>query len=226
MAATHVEREDGTGTPAAGTAAPPPLPVPVPELSADSPGAHLPDDLVDGLDRTIRRLRRSMIKPPAMLVPVPSLGRQVDIAKIFACDAVEELSSSGGSVTVKDVASSLDLEHSTVSRLLSEAESEGFLTRGTDPDDRRRTTVELTDIGHAVVSDATAMTRFFTRLLLADWDRDDLDQLTRLLGKLADTVSSRMDLLPDLADREFARTHPEIAESVGQMLRDAHRPRR
>ncbi len=224
MAATHVEREDGTGAQAPGT--PAPLPLPVPELSEDSPGAHLSDDLVDGLDRTIRRLRRSMIKPPAMLVPVPSLGRQVDIAKIFACDAVEELSSAGGSVTVKDVASSLDLEHSTVSRLLSEAETEGFLTRGTDPDARRRTTVELTEVGHAVVSDANAMTRFFTRLLLADWERDDLEQLTRLLGKLADTVAARMDLLPDLAAREFARTHPEIADSVGQMLREAHRPRR
>jgi len=145
----------------------------VPESTVDMPGAHLPDDLVDTLDRSFRRLRKSMIRPPAGQVPVPALGRQVDAAKIFACDAVSELFETLELVSVKDVATELDLEHSTVSRLLSDIEHDGLVVRGVDPTDRRRTTVELTDLGRAVVADATAISRYFTRILLAEWPRED-----------------------------------------------------
>ena len=179
-------------------------------LASDAPGSHLPDTLVDSLDRAIRRLRKSMIRPPAGLVPVPSLGRQLDIAKIFACDAVADLSADGATVTVKDVAAALDLEHSTVSRLLGEVEEDGLVVRGSDPTDRRRTTIALTDLGRAVVSDATAMTRFFTRLLLSEWPREDVESLSRLMGRLAETVHSKLDELPVQAMAEFCRVHPEV----------------
>ncbi len=172
-------------------------------------GAHLPDALVDTLDRSFRRLRRSMIRPPAGLVPVPALGRQLDIAKIFACDAVAELSTTRASVSVKDIAAELDLDHSTVSRLLGEVEEDGLLVRGSDPVDRRRTTVALTDLGRAVVLDATAITRSFTRILLAEWPVEDVEALTALLGRLADTVHRRLDSLPELAMAEFRRSHPD-----------------
>ena len=175
-------------------------------VDAPVPGSHLADGLVDSLDKSFRRLRRSMIRPPSGLVPVPTLGRQLDIAKIFACDAVDELTQSQGTVSVKDVAASLDLDHSTVSRLLGEVEDDGLLVRGVDPADRRRTTVALTELGHAVVADATAMHRFFTRILLAEWPASDVEELARLMTRLAETVQERMDMLPELAMTEFACT--------------------
>lgn len=184
-------------------------------------GAHLPDDLIDALDRSIRRLRRVMLRPIAAQVPVPSLGRQLDVAKIFACDAVAELSSLQSAVTVKDVAALLDLEHSTVSRLLTEAETEGLLVRAPDPQDRRRTTVALTDLGRAVVVDATQMTRFTTRLLLAEWTRDDVAGLQAQLGRLADTVASRLDAIQEVALHELESPH--AAASPAPASRDTQR---
>lgn len=172
-------------------------------LSAAELGAALPDTLIDQLDRSIRRLRRVMLRPIAGQVPVPSLGRQLDVAKIFACDAVAELRAVQDTVSVKDVATLLDLEHSTVSRLLTEVEAEGLLVRAPDEGDRRRTTVSLTDLGRAVVTDATAMTRFTTRLLLAEWDRDDVEDLQRLLAQFADTVGARFDLIQHAAMAEL-----------------------
>jgi DNA-binding MarR family transcriptional regulator len=171
---------------------------PVPLAHAPMPaaaGAELPDALIDTLDRAIRRLRRVMIRPITGQVPVPALGRQLDFAKIFACDAVAELSAGQDVVTVKDVAATLDLEHSTVSRLLGEVEAEGLVVRAPDPTDRRRTTVALTDLGRAVVSDATSMTRYFTRMLLAEWPREDVEDLQRLLARLGETVSGRFDAI-------------------------------
>jgi DNA-binding MarR family transcriptional regulator len=188
---------------------------------APDAGAHLPDDLVDALDRSIRRLRRVMLRPIAAQIPVPSLGRPLDVAKIFACDAVAELSAVQEAVTVKDVAALLDLEHSTVSRLLTEAEAEGLLVRAPDPQDRRRTTVALTDLGRDVVVDATLMTRFTTRLLLAEWTRDDVVDLQRQLGRLADTVATRLDAIQQAALHELEAPH--LAAAAAQVARDAQR---
>jgi DNA-binding MarR family transcriptional regulator len=193
-----------------------------PALPVEPAGAHLPDALVDSLDRTLRRLRRAMMKPPATTVPVPALGKPLDMAKIFACDAVSDLAQRKPSVTVKDVAAELELEHSTASRLLSDVEQDGLVTRGTDPDDRRRTTLELTDLGESVVGDATAITRFFTRLLLSEWPREDVEDLTRLLGRLADTVHEKLDVLPERAMAEFARQHPELAEAGAEIIKHVH----
>jgi DNA-binding MarR family transcriptional regulator len=176
-------------------------------VGAPSRVDELPDELVDTLDRAFRGLRKSMIRPPAGSVPVPALGRQLDMAKLFACEAVAELSETQASVSVKDVAALLDLEHSTVSRLLGEVEDDGLVVRGVDPADRRRTTISLTYLGRAVVADATAMSRFFTRILLADWDRHDVEQLTTLMSRLSGTVHDRLALLPELALQQFASEH-------------------
>jgi DNA-binding MarR family transcriptional regulator len=181
------------------------------EATVTLPGGHLPDSLVDSLDRAFRRLRKSMIRSPAGQVPVPALGRPLDKARIFACDAVDELAQTNPTVTVKDVASTLDLEHSTVSRLLSEIEDDGLITRGVHPFDRRRTTVALTELGHAVVADATSMSRFFTRALLAEWSEADVEELARLMTRLSETVHVRLELVPALAMEQFhqARTPEE-----------------
>jgi DNA-binding MarR family transcriptional regulator len=188
----------------------------IPPIASDAPGSHLPDGLVDTLDRALRRLRKSMIRPPQGLVPVPALGRQLDVAKIFACDAVAELAPGHPVVSVKDVAAMLDLEHSTVSRLLGEMEDDGLVTRGSDPADRRRTTIALTGLGRAVVADATTMTRFFTRLMLSDWPREDVEELTRLMGRLAETVHSKLDQLPAQAMAEFCRVSQDaVTEPTG-----------
>ena len=82
-------------------------------------------------------------------------------------------------------------------------EDDGLVTRGSDATDRRRTTIALTDLGRSVVADATSMTRFFTRLLLSDWSREDVESLTRLLGRLAETVHTKLSALPAQAMAEF-----------------------
>ena len=153
----------------------------------------LPDELLDALDRAFRRLRRGMVRPPTGQVPVPVLGHQLDVAKVLACDALAELCSARAAIAVKDVAQLLDLEHSTVSRLLGECEADGLVVRSQDPQDRRRTNVALTDLGAAVVSDGAQLKRRFMRLVLADWPRSDVDELQRLITQLADALGARTD---------------------------------
>ena len=180
-------------------------------------GAHLPNDLVDSVDKTFRRLRKATVKPPAAQLPMPCLGRPLDVAKIFACDAVADLAELGSPVSVKDVALALDLEHSTVSRLLGELEEDGLIIRGVDPGDRRRTTIGLTELGRAVVADATTMSRFFTRILLAEWTRDEVDELARVMTRLAATIHDRLPLVPELATQEFCGD-PQMAQILAATM--------
>ncbi len=65
-----------------------------------------------------------------------------------------------------------------------------------------------------MVTDATAMHRFFTRMLLAEWDHDDVEELTRLVSKLAETVQSRFDILGELARAEFCSPAPDVSTST------------
>lgn len=166
------------------------------------------------IDRAIMHMRRMLAKPPELSMPMPSLGRSVEVAKVHACLAVAEVSGEHSpdagdkrTVSVKDVAAVLDVEHSTASRLLGEAESEGLVIRGADPDDRRRTTVALTDDGRQVVQDSDAMRTWAMGQVFTDWSERDLKVLATMLERMSQTLSERM---PDVlcAARERVETRP------------------
>lgn len=170
---------------------------------------QLDDDLLDALDDAFRRLRRAVVKPPHTTVPVPSLGRRLELAKLLACDALADLADDDpdrNPLTVKDVALALQLEHSTVSRLLGEMEADALVRRGVDDSDRRRTTVSLTDTGRAAVQDQREVRRFVTRAVLTGWSEHDATTLARLLDRLADSVAA---MVPELIERARAESSAE-----------------
>lgn len=136
-------------------------------------------------------LRRATARPPVNELPIPGLGRRVDLAKVMACVALRELAQDQATVAVKDLAAHLQLEHSTASRLMGEAEDEGLVVRTADPADRRRTTVALTETGQRVVDGATDAQTAFLSILLTDWPDADVAQLARLLERLRHTVEER-----------------------------------
>ncbi len=148
-------------------------------------------DVIAALDRCLRHLRRLTQRPPLTSVPVTALGRSVDFSKILACLAVAE--HPDGQPTVAELASALNIEHSTASRLVSESAAEGLVTRSPDPIDRRRTIVSLTEAGEAVVAESTAVHTFALDLMFSDWDAGDLNKLTELLERLVDTCCLRFE---------------------------------
>lgn len=159
------------------------------------------------IDRAIMHMRRMLVKPPELSMPMPSLGRSVEVAKVHACLAVAEVGGQSDddnkkTASVKDVAAVLGLEHSTASRLLGEAENDGLVVRGTDPDDRRRTTVALTEDGRLVVQDSDAMRTWAMGQVFCDWSERDLKTLATMLERMSQTLSERMpDVLCDARER-------------------------
>jgi DNA-binding MarR family transcriptional regulator len=143
------------------------------------------------LDHSFFALRRVMVKPPTAAVPIPALGRAVDVAKLIGCEAIDQLAAGSDPVTVKDVAAYLGLEPSTVSRLLTELEADGLVRRGAHPDDARRTTLELTDDGRHVVVGSEQVRQSFLQHMTEGWDAEDLERLSLLLARFAQDVHDR-----------------------------------
>lgn len=157
-----------------------------------------PDRLqvLDGLDRTMLRLRRLMTRMPTTSLPIGGLNRSVDLAKVVACEAIGELGADGDAVTVKDVANALGLDQSTLSRLLGEAEAEGLVERSPHPDDRRRVIVTLTPTGVLAVDGAARARTCLLGFLLESFTDDDLQLLASLMDRLAVSVDERMSSWP------------------------------
>ena len=49
--------------------------------------------LIERLDRALLRMRRTVVRPQTAEVPIPALGRTVDVAKIAACLSIADLES-------------------------------------------------------------------------------------------------------------------------------------
>lgn len=190
--------------PARGAGRPGPL-VPASTLLGPIPLPRgLDPTVLHRLDGIFFALRRMVSKPVAASLPVPGIGRQVDLSKVMVCEVLAVAADTPGSepFTVKDLATALQLDHSTTSRLATEAEAEGFVTRGSDPDDRRRTTVSLTDLGRAVAVDSAYIRTWFTGSLLADWDPADMTALVDLLTRV---ISDTARVGPRVRDEAAAR---------------------
>jgi DNA-binding MarR family transcriptional regulator len=152
--------------------------------------------LIERLDRALLRMRRTVVRPQTAEVPIPALGRTVDVAKIGACLSIadlESLNDPAEPVTVKDVAAALNLEHSTASRLLADAEAEGLVTRSPHQTDRRRTVVQLSETGRAVVEQSATIRGWVMDAFLAEWTATELSTFADLVERFSTTIEARGD---------------------------------
>jgi DNA-binding MarR family transcriptional regulator len=141
------------------------------------------------IDAALVRMRRITVKPPLMSLPIPGSPRRVEFAKLLACTTIKRLSAQPDAVTVKAVASALDLEHSTASRLLTEAEQEGLISRLPHPDDRRSSVLALTDAGEAVCTAFDNARLRFMAGTFAGWSSTDVEAFAELLERFITDIT-------------------------------------
>jgi DNA-binding MarR family transcriptional regulator len=93
-----------------------------------------------------------------------------------------------GPISVSDLASTLGLDATTVTRQVAAIECQGLIYRDTDPEDGRVNLIELSPAGRRKMRAVQRARRERVRDLLAGWSKRDQRDLGRLLGKFNDAI--------------------------------------
>ncbi|GAA2989811.1 MarR family winged helix-turn-helix transcriptional regulator [Streptomyces fulvorobeus] len=89
-----------------------------------------------------------------------------------------------GAVRQADLIKAMDLDPSTVTKMLQRLEQTGYVRRRPDPDDRRAVLVEATDGSCSLLTDVRSAWASLEEHTLAGLDPAERAELARLLGKV------------------------------------------
>ena len=91
-----------------------------------------------------------------------------------------------GPLGVGELADLAGRDYTTVSRQVAKLESLGLVTRRANADDGRVREALVTEKGKAMIATLDAAREKMVTGLFADWDRQDVSELVRLLRRFAD----------------------------------------
>ena len=140
------------------------------------------------LDEALVRLRRLWAASRAHVVD--DLGRRVEMSSVLVVEACARAEADTTEVTVGDVATFLDVEASTASRLVERAATAGLIRRTASTVNGRRAALVLTDDGRALRAQATAARLNWLGGVVADWPHEDVQVLAAALAHFADAVAA------------------------------------
>lgn len=93
-----------------------------------------------------------------------------------------------GPIGIVDVAERIGRDYTTVSRQVARLEEIGLVKRQVSAQDRRIREAIITDRGRAISDRIDIAREQIARQVLADWDDNDLAQLTLLMRRFADAM--------------------------------------
>lgn len=140
------------------------------------------------IDDALVRLRR--LWRPSPRAVVGGRGRPVEMSSVLVVEACARGAETMTEVSVGDVATFADVEHSTASRLVDRAERSGLVQRVRSTRDTRRITVQLTPAGREVRDHAVAFRLGWLRTVLAEWPAADVAALADFFDRFARSVTT------------------------------------
>lgn len=175
-----------------------------------------PDEerLMDAAGGAFARMRRRTMQTP---VDPPS-GRK-DLTRNLVLNLVEEAQIAGREMTVGSLADHLMVDPSVASRMVADCITHGYLVRTASQRDGRRTIVQLTDEGSALLGHFRRQHRQAFEHITGDWPKAERLEFARLLVKYADATSrlpmpSKDDNLDDHSrSRERGPAKPKTAKT-------------
>ena len=141
-------------------------------------------DQLRALDELLSSVRLAVQRPGFRRRLLEGLAASPTIGTLRVLRAVEQLGA-GGPPSIGDVSGRLAVEHSTASRAVESAVRAGLLSRRPCDQDLRRSRLELTERGVAVLEQTSARRRELLGSITRDWSDTDVDRLVQLLGALS-----------------------------------------
>ncbi len=158
----------------------------MPTTNAPQPPPAAPPPTLERLDIAFGRIRRLWESPALKRRFVARLGVPIDPGVIRTLRAVEQIPDEPG---VSDVASWLNVDTSTASRLVDGAVAAGYLERRACERDRRRCRLSVTPEGAAVLDRIIKVRSELLAELTDGWSQKELEGLSELLERLADRIA-------------------------------------
>ncbi len=138
------------------------------------------------LDVALSRLRRIWGRPHLRQVFTAHFGQAVEPGTIRILRAIEGLARPDQGLG--EVATALDVEPSTASRLVDRLVEGGLVARTPCETDRRRVRLKLTGEGADFLTRARAARMATYRQILREWPARDIDRLSELLERLNESI--------------------------------------
>lgn len=145
-------------------------------------------DAVKRVDAVFQRWRRQMTKRELGRLAIEKLNLPIDLSQLDVLFAIaapaHEFDAPGDAETmVATVAERLSIDPSRASRIVSDMVSAGYARRAVSQADARRTIVELTDAGWAMVRAVQSYKWMLLSEFFAGWTREDIATFVPLLER-------------------------------------------
>ena len=150
-----------------------------------------------GLERSFTQVARTFLRldiPKDALPDGTSIGRTGYWVLVRLSDT--------GPIRLSDLAGSVELDLSTISRQIRDLVADGLIARTPDPADGRAALLSLTEEGVAVLEAVSESRRRALALAIADWTDEERNALASGLLRLASGLQRARDPRDDMATFE------------------------
>lgn len=185
-------------------------------LAQSGKDADLAEALIR-IDAVVQNWRRQMHKRELGHRAVRALGLDMELAQLdvlfaiaapaFALDPNEQ-----GETMVSTIAERLSIDPSRASRLVAEMVNAGYARRTVSQRDARRTILELTPAGHAVVDAVQKYKWLLLGEFFSGWSKPDIATFVPLLERYSNWMRSS-DTTEDKFATEIAALSREIVKA-------------
>ena len=138
-------------------------------------------DVVARIERVMVTMRRSQGRRTLHRRAAGDGAPPAEAALFQVLDAIEDATEAGRAMTVNGVADALGVDQPRASRLVARAVEDRLVRRGADPDDGRRSVLQLTSRGLRVLAEGHRTRRAAVEAALAGWSTEDREAFARLL---------------------------------------------
>lgn len=172
-------------------------------------------EAVMDIDALMQKWRRRAMKRELGNRALVDLRIGIDLAQLdvlFAIDGPSsEFDTAAAETMVATVAERLNIDPSRASRLVGDMVDEGFARRAVSQADARRTIIELTPKGKAVVDAVRAYKYLIMGDFLGSWEKSEVDAFVPLLKRFG----SWMDSIEPATEKHSVEI-AAIAETIGK----------
>lgn len=171
------------------------------------------------LDATIQNWRRRVAKRELGQHALRDLGLQMDQAQLDVLMAIwapsrEFGADCGDETMVSTIAQRLGIDPSRASRQVSDLIAQGHARRAVSQNDARRTIVELTDSGIAIVRAVRAYKFLLLGEYLSGWTKAEIDAFVPLLERFSAWSDTAGQEHSDALDAELAVLKSNLREAL------------